>query len=108
MKIINLLKERHKRTALRRLDDGIDLEFDEKKGIINKETKEVIIDISLMYYNANDKDEGSEDDNKIITNEEDIDENDENDLSDKNYNNNNIKENNKENKFEELKEKDEK
>ena len=42
------LKERHKRTIERKLDEGEDIIFDNEKGIINDETGEVIIDIKII------------------------------------------------------------
>lgn len=53
---------------MRKLDEGIDIIFDEEMGLIDKETGNIIIDIKLMYYTG--KDLSDEEDNKeIITSE---------------------------------------
>lgn len=57
MEIIAGLKKRHKRTCVRKISEGLKLEFDEEKGIVNAETKELIIDVKHIYYNALDSSE---------------------------------------------------
>jgi hypothetical protein len=66
--------------VLRKLDEGVDVGFDEEKGIIDKETGEVLIDIALMYYDGDDKE-----DNEIITSEKDTKENKEYNIEDNNF-----------------------
>jgi len=61
------LKERHRRTCDRKLAEGEKLEFDEERGIINAETKELVIDIKHVYYNPLDR--------SVENSEDEIDEN---------------------------------
>lgn len=66
--IIELLKERQRRTVLRRMENGEDIIFDGEKGIINKNTQEVIIDINNINSGAlddfiDDEDVGKNGDN---------------------------------------------
>jgi len=60
MVIMKTLKVRHKRTVQRKLEDGLPLIYDEKKGIINEETGEVIIDIDLIINPGYDLDGDNE------------------------------------------------
>ena len=61
-KIIKILKERQKRTVERKLKKGEDLIYDEKRGIINIETDECILDINQIFGDNNDgEDEAKED-----------------------------------------------
>lgn len=46
--ILKNLKERHRRTVERKLEDGADIVWDDEKGIINDETGEVVVDIRII------------------------------------------------------------
>jgi hypothetical protein len=85
--IIKILKERHKRTIERKLENGDDLVFDELKGIVNEETGEVVLDIKFIYSTGAD-DEDLEGDDDILEeeknnpdsfNEEEMDEDEDSD-----------------------------
>lgn len=43
--IVSSLKEKHKRTVNRKIESGEDLIFDGTKGIVNKKTNEIIVDL---------------------------------------------------------------
>jgi hypothetical protein len=61
--IIKILKERQKRTVERKMKEGEDLIFCEKRGIINKNTEEVVFDLKQIYGEfdqENDIEEGKE------------------------------------------------
>ncbi len=82
------LKVRHLKTVKRKIDNGDDLEYDEKRGIINVDTDEVVIDIKMILgYNFtngeldSDKDDGDDNDDYE---EEDIESDEENKLEDVN------------------------
>jgi hypothetical protein len=47
--IMKELKVRHKRTVERKLAEGEDLIFDKEKGILNKETGEILYDLKTIY-----------------------------------------------------------
>jgi hypothetical protein len=49
VEIMKTLKERYKRTVERKIREKEPMIFDEEKGIINAETKEVIVDIMHIY-----------------------------------------------------------
>jgi len=51
--ILKNLKERHKRTVERKIQDGEDIIFDDEKGIINDETGEVVVDIKIIRGDFN-------------------------------------------------------
>ena len=47
--IMKELKVRHKRTVERKLAEGEDLIFDKEKGILNKDTGEILYDLKTIY-----------------------------------------------------------
>ena len=88
MELVKTLKKKYQKTVYRKINTGVRIEYDEEKGIINEETKEVIIPLEKIIKIDDDEDEeNGEDDN-------DIDE-DNNNEEDKKEEKNNIK-NNKE------------
>jgi hypothetical protein len=78
--IMRILKERHKRTVERKLENGDDLIMDEKLGIINSETNEVVLDIKYIYGDIKDDEEDTKD-----LKEEEKENNEDDDLSDEEY-----------------------
>ena len=69
MELVKTLKKKYQKTVYRKINTGVRIEYDEEKGIINEETKEVIIPLDKII-----KDDGDDD----IDDNEDNDENDEN------------------------------
>ena len=88
MELVKTLKKKYQKTVYRKINTGVRIEYDEEKGIINEETKEVIIPLEKIIKIDDDEDEENGED------ENDIDE-DNNDEEDKKEEKNNIK-NNKE------------
>ena len=66
MELVKTLKKKYQKTVYRKINTGIRIEYDEEKGIINEETKEVIIPLDKII-----KDDGDDD----IDDNEDNDEN---------------------------------
>ena len=88
MELVKTLKKKYQKTVYRKINTGVRIEYDEEKGIINEETKEVIIPLEKIIKIDDDEDEENDED------ENDNDE-DNNDEEDKKEEKNNIK-NNKE------------
>ena len=66
MELVKTLKKKYQKTVYRKVNTGVRIEYDEEKGIINEETKEVIIPLDKII-----KDDGDDD----IDDNEDNDEN---------------------------------
>ena len=66
MELVKTLKKKYQKTVYRKINTGVRIEYDEEKGIINEETKEVIIPLDKII-----KDDGDDD----IDDNEDNDEN---------------------------------
>lgn len=62
--LIKNLKKKYQKTVYRKINSGVRIDYDETKGIIDKETKEIIIPLE----NILDKDD--DDDNEVNENEE--------------------------------------
>ena len=89
MELVKTLKKKYQKTVYRKINTGVRIEYDEEKGIINEETKEIIIPLEkIIKIDDDDEDEENGED------ENDIDE-DNNNEEDKKEEKNNIK-NNKE------------
>lgn len=71
--IMKNLKQRHKKTVERKLEDGDNLVFDEKKGIVNANTGEVIVDVNTMYL-ASENDENEDIEGEELEHDEDVEE----------------------------------
>jgi hypothetical protein len=76
MELVKTLKKKYQKTVYRKINTGVRIEYDEEKGIIDEETKEVIISLDKII--KSDDDEDNEEDN----NDNDI-EDDNNDKEDK-------------------------
>ena len=76
MELVKTLKKKYQKTVYRKINTGVRIEYDEEKGIVDEETKEVII--SLEKIIKSDDDEDNEEDN----NDNDL-EDDKNDKEDK-------------------------
>ena len=89
MELIKTLKKKYQKTVYRKINTGVRIEYDEEKGIIDEETKEVIISLDKIVKSDDDEDkENGEDENDV--------EEDNNDEEDKKEEKNEIKENKKE------------
>ena len=89
MELIKTLKKKYQKTVYRKINTGVRIEYDEEKGIIDEETKEVIIPLDKIVKSDDDEDEeNGEDENEV--------EEDNNDEEDKKEEKNEIKENKKE------------
>jgi hypothetical protein len=79
LEILKILKERHKRTIERKLQNGDDLIFDEKRGIINEDTDQVVLDIKYIYSTGTEGDTGiaEEEKNDDVSSDEDAEEDEE-------------------------------
>ena len=71
MELVKTLKKKYQKTVYRRINKGARIEYDESKGIIDEETKEVIISLDKIM-----KDEDEEDDDNDNDNDEEQDDND--------------------------------
>jgi len=75
MELVKTLKKKYQKTVYRKINTGVRIEYDEEKGIVDEETKEVIISLDKII--KSDDDEDNEEDN----NDNDI-EDDKNDKED--------------------------
>ena len=107
IEIVKGLKKKYQKTVYRKINKGVKIEYDEENGIIDKETKEVILPLRNIvgkdYEESEDDDDDDEnedfDDKKKDENdnnniEKNIKENNENIKSNKNNNDNDDKINN--------------
>jgi hypothetical protein len=76
MELVKTLKKKYQKTVYRKINTGVRIEYDEEKGIVDEETKEVIISLDKII--KSDDDEDNEEDN----NDNDL-EDDNNDKEDK-------------------------
>ena len=70
MELVKTLKKKYQKTIYRRINKGVRIEYDESKGIVDEETKEVIISLYKIVKNDDDDDEDKDDENEN-ENEED-------------------------------------
>ena len=68
MELVKTLKQKYQKTIYRRINKGVRIEYDESKGIVDEETKEVIIPLEKIV--KIDDDDGDEDDDKEDDNED--------------------------------------
>ena len=76
MELVKTLKKKYQKTVYRKINTGVRIEYDEEKGIVDEETKEVIISLDKII--KSDDDEDNEEDN----NDNDLEDNN-NDKEDK-------------------------
>ena len=76
MELVKTLKKKYQKTVYRKINTGVRIEYDEEKGIVDEETKEVIISLDKII--KSDDDEDNDEDN----NDNDL-EDDNNDIEDK-------------------------
>lgn len=59
--LVKNLKKKYQKTVYRKINDGIKIAYDETKGIINKETKEIIIPLeNFVDFKSDEEDEGDD------------------------------------------------
>ena len=86
MELVKTLKKKYQKTIYRRINKGVRIEYDESKGIVDEETKEVIISLDKIVKNEDDDEEENDNDNDDNEdekeNEENEDKKDNNDCED--------------------------
>ena len=98
MEIVKNLKKKYQKTIYRKINKGIKIEYDESKGILDMETKEIILPLDKIV-DVDEEGESIEDDDNVNENDNDDDEKKEenfenveeikNDFNKKNDDNNN-------------------
>ena len=63
MELVKTLKKKYQKTVYRKINTGARIEYDEEKGIINEETKEIIIPLDKIIKNDEDDDIDDNEDN---------------------------------------------
>ena len=63
MELVKTLKKKYQKTVYRKINTGIRIEYDEEKGIINEETKEIIIPLDKIIKDDEDDDIDDNEDN---------------------------------------------
>ena len=89
MELVKTLKKKYQKTIYRKINTGVRIEYDEEKGIVDEETKEVIISLDKIVKNDDDDDIGDEENDVEDDNNEDEEE-DKKDENKKEENNENI------------------
>ena len=89
MELVKTLKKKYQKTVYRKINTGVRIEYDEEKGIVDEETKEVIISLDKII--KSDDDEDNEEDNN--DNDLEDDKNDKEDKKEDNKDDNEKKEN---------------
>ena len=66
MELVKTLKKKYQKTVYRKINTGVRIEYDEEKGIVDEETKEVIISLDKIIKSDDDEDnEENNNDNDI-------------------------------------------
>ena len=89
MELVKTLKKKYQKTIYRKINTGVRIEYDEEKGIINEETKEVIISLDKIVKNDDEDDIGDEENDIGDDNDEEEDKKDENKKEENNENKDN-------------------
>ena len=63
MELVKTLKKKYQKTVYRKINTGIRIEYDEEKGIINEETKEIIIPLVKIIKDDEEDDIDDNEDN---------------------------------------------
>ena len=87
MDLVKTLKKKYQKTIYRRINKGVRIEYDETKGIVDEETKEVIISMDKIVKNDDDDDDNDEDNDN--DNEEEEKEDNKNENKNENENDDN-------------------
>ena len=63
MELVKTVKKKYQKTIYRRINKGVRIEYDETKGIVDEETKEVIISLDKIVKNDDDDEDENDNDN---------------------------------------------
>ena len=86
MELVKTLKKKYQKTIYRKINTGVRIEYDEEKGIINEETKEVIISLDKIIKDDDEDDFDDKDDENDID-EDKVEEEDKKEKSNENEKN---------------------
>ena len=75
MELVKTLKKKYQKTIYRRINKGVRIEYDETKGIVDEETKEVIISLDKIVKNDDDDEDENDNDNDDNEDEKENEEN---------------------------------
>jgi hypothetical protein len=70
MELVKTLKKKYQKTVYRRINKGVRIEYDETKGIVDEETKEVIIPLDKIVKDDDEDDDNGNDDEDEKENED--------------------------------------
>ena len=70
MELVKTLKKKYQKTVYRRINKGVRIEYDETKGIVDEETKEVIIPLDKIVKDDDEDDDNGKDDEDEKENED--------------------------------------
>ncbi len=76
MELVKTLKKKYQKTVYRRINKGARIEYDESKGIVDEETKEVIISLDKIMKDEDEEDDDNDNDNDEEPNDNDKEGND--------------------------------
>ena len=76
MELVKTLKKKYQKTVYRRINKGARIEYDESKGIVDEETKEVIISLDKIMKDEDEEDDDNDNDNDEEQNDNDKEGND--------------------------------
>ena len=76
MELVKTLKKKYQKTVYRRINKGARIEYDETKGIVDEETKEVIISLDKIMKDEDEEDDDNDNDNDEEPNDNDKEGND--------------------------------
>ena len=71
MELVKTLKKKYQKTIYRRINKGVRIEYDEAKGIVDEETKEVIIPLDKIVKIDDDDDDEDDDKGDVYEDEKD-------------------------------------
>ena len=72
MELVKTLKKKYQKTVYRRINKGVRIEYDETKGIVDEETKEVIIPLDKIVKDDDEEDDDNGNDDEDEKENEDI------------------------------------
>ena len=90
MELVKTLKKKYQKTIYRKINTGVRIEYDEEKGIIDEETKEVIISLDKIVKNDDEDDIGDEENDAEDDNQEEEDKKEEKEEKNENKDNKEI------------------
>ena len=90
MELVKTLKKKYQKTIYRKINTGVRIEYDEEKGIVDEETKEVIISLDKIVKNDDEDDIGDEENDAEDDNTEEEDKKEEKEEMNENKDNKEI------------------